>query len=91
MKMIKFNGETLSVTDWAKRVGISRQAMARKISKAQNPQEIKKALTTGARQGERTDIARKKLKRAKALQALQSVKTEKERKAANRMAAKVGA
>ena len=67
MKNFKLDGITLSITGWAKKAKISRQAMARRLSEANTPAEMRRALTGQANQGKRTDRERKRLKKAKAI------------------------
>lgn len=56
MKYYTVNNSTLSISAWAKRAGVSRQAMASRVRKASTDEEISKALTAPPEQGCRTDI-----------------------------------
>ncbi len=59
MKYYTVKDDTRSITGWAERVGISRQAMTRRIAKTSTDAELICALTERRYQGRRTDVANK--------------------------------
>ena len=59
MKKYTVQGETKSMSGWAKEAGISRQAMASRIRKTTTPKELEAQLTLPAGQGARSDLIEK--------------------------------
>ena len=62
MKLYTVNGETKSISGWAKLVGISRQAMANRVRAAEqgNVATVADELVRPRDQGRRTDLQKKK-------------------------------
>ena len=61
MKLYTVNGETKSISGWAKLVGISRQAMANRVRVADraSPETLEAELIRPRDQGRRTDLKTK--------------------------------
>jgi len=59
MKTYTVGGSTLSIADWARRAGISRQAMTRRVNNAKTPEELASRLTQKVQQGQRNDLGNK--------------------------------